>query len=245
MHSYDAWQVQNLRVTVFVAKAAIETQQRWWQALFETPAEKITSQPKQFLHEEQGSIENGRLSLSIQPGRIDWRLIVPFNLTEAIDHISTIGHFSEALSIFTAPMNTWFTICPPFRRIAFGATLIQPTNGHASAYQLLSKYLHSVRLDPRSSDFSYQINFPRESKLGIPGLRINRLMRWNALRMQLELATPESRLEPPPPRYASGLELDINTVPEFSTENLSVRYSEMFSELVDLAKEIAEKGEIQ
>jgi hypothetical protein len=241
--SYDLWQVQNLRLTVFVTKATIETQQ-WWENIFGTPAEKITTQPKQFLHQEEGPLENARMSLNINPGRIDWRLTATENLPELIKHIPTISSFSDALTIFIPAMSTWLRLWPPLKRIAFGAQLIQPTEGHSSAYQLLNRYLHSVKVDPRSSDFSYQINFRRDSRLQIPGLAINRLMRWNALRMQLELMAGNTPLEPTAARYACGLEIDTNTIPEFNTEILAERYPELFNELVDLAKEIAAKGEI-
>ena len=239
----ELWQAQSLRLTAFPAKAEIETRPTWWKYLFGEPAEKITSQPKEFLHQEEGTLENSKFRLKIQPGRIDWELEVSPDLPGAIEGIPVIASFPKALNLVLPLLLRWLSVCPVLQRLAFGAKLIQPVSGHAAGYRCLNKYLPHVQLDLESSDFMYRINRRRNSVSGIPDLQINRLTTWSVLRMILSLSaggTPLSPME----HYACNLQLDVNTSPESVSELPKDKYSQLFEELVTLGKEIAIKGDI-
>lgn len=238
------WQAQSLRVTAFPNEPDIKPGQTWWQDLFGEPADKTTSQLKQILHQEQGALGNGILLLTIQPGRINWQLDAQLQLQEAAEKMPAVGTVSDALGIFMPPMLRWLAVCPVLKRLAFGAKLIQTTEGHVAGYSLLSKYLHSVKIDPESSDFSYQINRARQSRSRIPNLRINRLSKWVLLQIQMQLFAIDGRVTTTPPRYGCLLELDINTSPEFEGELPKAEYPALLEELVELGKEIALKGDI-
>src|SRR5436190_1193852 len=78
------------------------------------------------------------------------------------------------------PLEAWQVA--PITRLAFGAVLAQPTEDRHSGYVQIAKYLPSIRLDvDGSSDFLFQINRPRPSRVGIENLLINRLARWSVL----------------------------------------------------------------
>jgi hypothetical protein len=239
----NVWQTLGLRLTIFSSEITNKTEQTWWETLFGGPPDKVTKNPKQLSHVEEGEFDNVAVALAVQLGRVDWRFNAITN-PMALERIPTIGNFSQAMEVFLKPIQAWLGICPPFSRLAFGTNLFQPTEGHIDAYKLLSSYLPSVTLSPESSDFSYQINRRRNSKLEFPNLRINRLMKWNALRMELKLVSPPTKVDSPI-RYSCALEMDINTVPECDLSSLSRdRYIELLNELVGLAEEIASKGDI-
>jgi hypothetical protein len=105
-----------------------------------------------------------------------------------------------------------------------------------------------VQLDTEnSSDFHYQINRRRSSKK-IPGLSLNRLSKWAvniAKFSQLALGpiVQEFVISANDLIFAHA-ELDINTVPDnqqpISPEQLPI----IFSELIELASEIADQGDV-
>jgi hypothetical protein len=177
----------------------------------------------------------------IQPLRVDWVYNKP-------EEAQAIGSFSPSLNLFHRLMNSWFEVAPNALRLAFGGVLLIPVDTKADGYRLLSTLLPSVIIDAEgSSDFSYQINRARISKAGIEGLRINRLSRWSTalwsgstvlIQGDRVTTTPSER------RYASRLEIDINTAADFQGEFRAEQVGTVFSELVELGREIAQEGDI-
>ena len=204
----EKWFVQNLRLTAFPSPTCIiESIPKWEGTLGELP-EQSTTQPKAKILEESGKFGKGVLSLKFVPGRIDWHYI-PILLTDKIaEDLPNIGQFVEAMELFKPVMVKWLESCGPLTRLAFGPQIYLPTENLKDAYLLLNEYLHSVDLDPNSSDFSYSINRVRLSKSGVLDLKINRLSRWRAMKMVLKSEGSESD-----PDYFVSVELDINTVP--------------------------------
>jgi len=132
-------------------------------------------------------------------------------------------------------MLRWLAGCPPLQRLAFGAVLTRPVDDLLTGYRQISDYLPFVQLDPESSsDFSYQINRPRNSTV-ISGLRINRFSRWSVARVFA--STFDTQI-------GCRVELDINTAQEFQGELPQEKLPVIIQELVDLGKEIAENGDI-
>jgi hypothetical protein len=177
--------------------------------------------------------------------RIDW-LAIPDDPQDKL----WIGPFQNSLDSFLELMARWFKITPPTKRLAFGTVLNFPVEDRRSGYNLIAKYLPHITLDPEgSSDFLYQINRPRESKTGIPGLRLNRLTKWSVARRgigQIELSVNEPRASyfPTSESYTCRLELDINTIPDYQGDLPSDQLYSIFQEMVDLGKEIVIKGDI-
>lgn len=242
----SVWQVESLRLTVFLAPGAVVVDSAW-EDLVGKPPEASVRRP---VHQDEGGFEDGRLILATQPSRVDWLYTADLGKIET--GLPTVGSFSDAVSKFQQLMHRWLKGCPPITRLAFGAILLQPVDNRIEGYKRIVEYLPSVKLDgENSSDFAYQINRPRVSN-NIDALQINRLSKWSVMEMQrLQFVIPAEQVavaQPAAPgekKSACRLELDINTSHVFTGEFPKGKFFLVFDELITLGKEIAEKGDVQ
>lgn len=244
------WYVQRLRLTAFLSPENIIQSANWWNDVIGEPPDTKTLQPKIGGSQENGLFEGGRLILEVNPGRVDWILMALQDGISSAEVIPMIGPFYSKLDKFIPIVERWSKLktCPSLSRLAFGAILLYPVENKYMGYTTLSSYLHNVVIDPeRSSDFAYQINRPRDSKGEIPGLRINRLSKWSVLGLKIAIITPQGSIsaETGKVNLACHLELDISTSVEYRGAINQKAIKNVFQELVDLGKEIAEKGDIQ
>jgi hypothetical protein len=247
----SAWEPESLRLTLFHNRDIVE--QTWWKDLFGTSADKIDDQPKKLLHIEEGQFGNGKLLQIIQLGRIDWQYVIDLEKGIEIEEETplTLGEFPSAVDVFLKQMLKWFELqtCPSAYRLAFGVVLLQKVESLKTGYKLIEKYLPDVKLYPECmSDFMYRINKPRESKTGIEGLKINRLATWSVAGYTLMRGiipiTGLGKNFQYPEKFACRLELDINTSQEYQSEFDQEGMPEILRELVELGREIAQKGDI-
>ena len=245
------WQVNILRLTAFLTKDAQipfpnGDHKSWWSQLVgESPATR-NIQPRKGQFEEGGPFGNGQLISSVSPMRIDWKYVPVFG-EETGDLLPVLGPFSELLSGFHDLMNRWFSLedCPPAQRLAFGAILFEFVENRVEGYKTLSKFLESVNLNPENSrDFLYQINRPRNSTTGISGLSINRLSKWAVAIGQMRGLSPDQKFMSFESQPSCMLELDINTDSDFNGKFSREQSTNVFGELVELGKEISQKGDI-
>ncbi|MBL7065662.1 MAG: hypothetical protein ISS49_15895 [Anaerolineae bacterium] len=148
-------------------------------------------------------------------------------------------------------MHRWFGLAEPpvLTRVAFGAILLYPVDRREAGYRLLQQYLDHVELDPvGSTDFMYQINRPRDATTEVVGLRINRLSRWSVASFVPALLHVSSDGIGPvaqqAAQYACGLQLDVNTVPDYRGPLAQDQLRPIFTELVRLGMEIVEMGDV-
>ncbi len=246
----SAWQVESLRMTAFPSPAAqVATEPTWWGDLVGESSETQILHAKQKVRREEGPFERGRLVLTTQPSRIDWLYIAVDDPEGGQEEPPTIGPFPEVLSSFSRLMFRWFELsaCPLVQRLAFGAILLQPVDNQQEGYRQIAAYLSNRSLNLEGvTDFSYQINRPRNSTSGIAGLRINRLSKWAApIWTMAELpVTPEAGLRVRQRGAVCRLELDINTTPDFPGDLPREYLPRIFEELVNLGQEIAREGDI-
>lgn len=243
------WQAESFRLTAFLSPSAQVSEQDWWQAVTGEPPDRATSQPRIGLEQKEGTFKDekaeGNLVLTTQPTRIDWQLV---SIPDAKDPgFPTIGSFVDSLDSFLGLMVRWLEATPPVQRLAFGSTLNKSVNTSREGYRWISSYL-PFDLDEDSSDFLYQINRPRQAaSVGIDDrLLINRLSKWSVVLLSgfsFDPRNPEQYISMLP-HFSARLELDINTAADFSGE-LTPNASQIFQELVELAKEIAVKGDIK
>ena len=165
---------------------------------------------------------------------------------------SSLGLLSEASESFNELIQKWFVVdnFPTLQRVAFGALVIQPVEDRKTGYERISKYLiNSVKLDPESSsDFLYQINRPRDSKLNFPELKINRLTKWSVQTYKhigVAVGEESKTVYESEESFACRLELDINTMVNIKNRFNSNDSKNLFNELANLGLEIAEKGDIK
>jgi hypothetical protein len=245
------WQVEILRLTAFPQSTfQLKDLDLWSQVTGQPPAEKIT-RIRLGAQRELGPILGGILITDLQPNRIDWVLTSAEEREPTETGFSTIAAFSELLPPFVELMIKWLnsSSCPSLQRLAFGAVLIIPIDTKDEGYHKLSTYLPGVQLDPKDSfDFLYQINRPRKSVSKTEGLFINRLSKWSVSKVQrLQLSvrpTSDVLSSNIPPYFACRLEVDINTSQDFKGPLPQRLLPNIFQELADLARQIAEKGDI-
>jgi hypothetical protein len=148
----------------------------------------------------------------------------------------------RVLKPFQELMSRWLTDCPPLQRLAFGAALYLPVKDRREAYDRLESLLHvGLKYSEDEGDFVYQYNRRRVSQ-SAPQVKINRLSKWTWVPLG-EVSAKDGVLVLPP-ESACLLELDINTAPEFPGVLPQDRYVPLFQEMIDLAVEIAARGDV-
>lgn len=244
------WQVETLRMTVFPSQPLQTEGVTWWADLAGEPPETSLRLPRTHGLQEEGPFGEGKLVLRVDPNRVDWVLAPRENPRAEVEGFLVVGSLPELLESFCLVISRWFDFeaCPSAQRMAFGAILLRPVADYQAGLVQLADYLPflaSVRGD--LSDFLYQINRRRDSGVGIPDLRINRLSKWSVMTTTLGDVTLQShlmRLSPTRTHYACRIELDMNTVPNFSGELSRDQQLIVFQELVHLAREIVGEGDI-
>jgi len=241
------WQVESLRLTLFRAKP-IETVIPLWETLTGEKPEKVDSQPRVNIIVENGTVVLGSLNHNSDPLRINWILSPSQEQQQKTASFPTLGSLSETKGQFIKMMSDWLSsdAVPETNRIALGSVSIIINNNRASAYKQLSELLHHVTIDiENSTDLLYQINRLIQSTVE-PDLMINRLSKWNAVRvMGLGLLVGEKLEVIPDNRVyvATRLELDINTHQSnkkiFSKEKLI----SLLQELSKLGDQISTEGD--
>jgi hypothetical protein len=206
--------------------------------------ESRISKPRIGERQESGPFGEGKLILQVQPGRVDWIYATDQDAKEGDQQELS---FPPSLDLFSAAMADWLKSCSAMPRMAFGAVLRLPVSSREEGYRRISEYL-PFEVDPEtSSDFLYQINRQRESRV-IPGVKINRLSKWSVgfvFRQMIQLTVPdrEPNLYPLDEGQYCRIELDINTVPGPSSELPKDRLADVFGELVELGREIVREGD--
>jgi len=242
------WQAESLRLTAFPNPSATVAESTWWKDIVGQPSETRISKPLKSFYREEGTYESGTLALDVQPNRIDWVLKPLEKEKESLGKVPLLGPFPDALNSFRQLAQRWLNLetCPPIKRLAFGAILLEPVDSIHVGYRRLSRYLPLLQLDAGGlSDFLYQINRPRDSTPGVHGLRINRLSKWSVANVRLIPFDPASLDNVPiHEEVFCRLELDISTAAEFPNELPRKSQYEIFLELTNLGKEVSEKGDI-
>lgn len=245
------WRTEMLRFTVFPSPKESIGEVPWWAELVGQPPETKVLQPRLGVQKHEGPFAGGKLILNTKFGRIDWLFAAAQGPDIEEEGFSTVGYLPDSLDTFGALMLRWLDLetSPVPIRLALGCIVVQPVGDREAGYRRLETYLHSVELSPGdSSDFLYQINRPRRSTSGIKGLQVNRLSKWSVARLRggVVAVRPDSaHLMPGPECFACRLELDINTAADYQHELPRETLAKVFEELVDLTREIAQRGDVR
>ncbi|MGC1400795.1 hypothetical protein [Candidatus Binatus sp.] len=240
------WLVESCRFTGFVPAGATPDTKNWFAQAAQTPAESSTSRPPVGQHVEQGVVESGKLTLAISPGRFDWTYGPP---DVPANEIRSIGALDTVVPAFRGVIERWLPQCPTLGRLATGLVLVRPVKTRTDGYRDLARYLGFLRtLDfEDAEDFFYAINRPRQSTHG--NIIVNRISRWSVVKfqtvqIQIDLGGSRPQVVPVDVGWGARLDLDVNTKPGAESE-LPIPVSKAFSELVSMALEISQKGDIK
>jgi len=243
-----AWQAETLRLTAFPFER-LSDKPGWWKEIIGEEPESRIVRPRQQGLQEEGDFDRGRLRVIAQPARIDWLFTVREKGDESEGPFDTLGPLALAVQVFQPPIDRWLReFAPEIKRLGFGAILLAEVPSRADGYGTLQRFLPSVRLEEDSSDFIYQINRKRPTTTGIDGLEINRLSKWSVMLrtdMVLSFQGIAATQMPGPVHHALRLELDINTAAEFVGPLPHDRLGDIFSELQEMAEEIAARGDVK
>lgn len=237
---FDSWKFENLRLTAFTPEVlASNLADNWWKEHTGTEAESISSKPALGFYSVEGRIDNARLQIVVNPGRVDW-LMTPEASPE--NPFPDLGTYEQNEDRFLKRVISWSnSLNFLVSRLAFGLVVRNPAADRISAYKTLASMLHSVNIDAEgSTDFMYQINRARQSNV-VPGLTVNRLGKWHAIVMGIVNTTTFKKAGQE--EHYARIEIDVNTMKN-SDLDLAKSAPRLINELLGLSKEIIEKGDI-
>jgi hypothetical protein len=242
----EEWQTEQLRLTVFTMPGPSVRDPLWWNSLTGNQPDESTVKRKSGSGLIQGTWNSGKLILRLEPERIDW-VYAPEDPVELI--LPSVGTLAESLAVFSEAMTQWFSRSdfPTVGRMAFGGVFFHPEENRQAGYARLPDYV-PVQVDPRSSDFLYQINLPTiQSSAGIENLGLNRLSKWSVgarFSFGIMLTPGTSSFQHHDNLSAFRLEFDVNTLPTFAGPIPSDRLADLLQELIGHARKMAAEGVI-
>jgi len=244
------WNVESLRLTGFTPATWTESAEDLWVAVVGVPAEQINQRPRESAAKVEGLFEGARLVIAREPRRTDFVWIVERDISTPFREFPSIGEFHTVSTTFLSLAKSWLRRGSPLNRVAWGGVLVLPVANKEDGYRKLNDFLPDMTIDPvGSSDFNYQINRPRTSK-AVEGLRANRLCKWSvASAARVMLVATQNPSEPigasADPRFsACRLEFDINSDGERKDAFSNDQVIPLLDEFVNLAEEIADRGDI-
>lgn len=240
------WYAESLRLTAFTLLPPA-SHDSWWQLVTGDVPDTETVQRKIGQVRVEGKFGPGGLVLEILGNKIDWVLAPSTDpsLWKVDKLLPNVGLFNETRDDFVKTISRWLVSASPVVRLAFGARLMLPVADKEEAYRRLSSYLPFNLDEKNSSDFNYQINRPRKSRVLGEELRINRLMKWASILLRAITGTSVAKTGvTAQSNQVCFLELDINTDAAYDKQLPEKDLLSLFQELVELANEIAEKGDI-
>jgi hypothetical protein len=256
---WTVWEAESIRMTAFPVPATTVTgYESWWSATNGAEPETVTNQAGAGKYQAVGVLKARQAeyscALSYAPDRIDW-LLGPYFSQNTFDLSKfTLGPVEEPWTLFHDIASSWLEkLSPRIARLAFGAVLVMRVPDRQAGYAKLNEYLPAVELDPvGSSDFFYSINRPRKSKSGVHNLEINRLSNWSVGHIspvQIQLTSPGGAQVTGIPSALSvsicRLECDINTKPESIGELPRGELVNVFGEMMEFGKELAQRGDLK
>jgi hypothetical protein len=244
------WQAQYLRLIAFPVQPAFDYSRGWWRDLTGADPQTSTEKRQRQEREDSGPYAGIELSLAVDLLRVQWTAALALDLANPPSGVPSIGPFLARRDWFRDLMAPWLNALDrPIKRLAFAGALVTPVDDRRSAYERLNQYLRWVDIDPGSSDFLYRINRPRPSNSGVTGLTINRLTTWGAMVFTLQrgvliMGDPAiHHHDRGPELFATLAELDINTSADRQEGLPRERLGQIFTELTDVALDIASHGD--
>ena len=236
------WAADHFRLTGFLRGDV--PQDATWRSVTGEDAETSIVDRRLGTSEEQGDYRGFRLAAGTAPGRYDWRIgpQIPAGASPEFPSLP-LGTGKEAIDAVARMVLSQ----PPVPvRIALGAILYARVESREDGYEKLARLLKSVKLDPAAEDFTFQINWPRQSTV-FPDIKVNRLTTWSVeQRTPIFIGGPAgTHVGAGKAHYRCRVVLDLSTDAKRQESLPKDRVLELWSELGSMALEIAKEGEIR
>jgi len=238
------WQTELLRISAFPISGATVVPNSWKEITGSDPDE-ISKHPPPVQSFEAGPFFGGRLSVGHQPGRIDL-ILMPDQTTQPEGlQLRHVGDLGLAIDNVLPAARKAFRPDMVMQRLAVGDVLLHPVESREDGYKALRAILPLAREIPETaSDFSLQLNVPITlSVTGIADIQINRLLKWNAARMQMMNLVSGSgvptQIVGGTEIYAVRLEMDINTPADLAVPLSYQNILDVIEQLAAQARAIA------
>jgi hypothetical protein len=241
------WITETLRVSLFSTDKVSLTDADWKKITGQDEAE--TQQKVIGRRTMAGPYLGSLLTVSTVGSRVDC-VLSPKAPTEPLEegYVPSVGAWPAICNEFLNGTANWIGNFPaPVVRMAFGTTLLFRCADRRNAYDTLIGLLKTVEGDPeRMSELIFRINWPVNSA-SVSGLKLNRITLWAVFEMHIQVTiptVPELAIEDTPATFIVRLELDHSTDAKWTASFDQNRLVPIYKELVQLALENAEKGEV-
>jgi hypothetical protein len=241
------WATETLRLSLFSSDTMRTTLADWTKLTGQDEPETVqnVAARRSMIGEFQGGVLN---VIAVGP-RVDCILLSKAP-TETIEegYVPTVGAWPAACMEFQKATFDWLAgIEQPIFRIAFGGTILAKCQTPKDAYKQLLILLRSVRGDPdKMRDLNFRVNWPINSG-AVENLTLNRITSWSVLQIQLQLMTQtgaKTVVSDTPVTSVIRFEFDHNTDADRNLPFDRKALAPIYNELVALALENAEKGEV-
>ncbi len=239
------WVTEQLRLSAFSSDPFPATERDWQRITGQEEAENRTAIAggKMFA----GSFQGGTLSLAYSGLRADIILNATVKETTDEPQLPSIGQWSDTSASFQDTVNKWLEqTTVPMVRLAFGAILLHQVDTRETAYKTLDELLFSVEANPKMRELLFRCNWPVESSV-VRGLMINRITTWSSIRVaqsRLQITGESFNVSPGPALDAVRLEIDHNTDQANAAPFDKGHLVPIFEELLELAQQNADRGEV-
>lgn len=182
MNQQNVWQIESLRLTAFLQKSDAKDGDIWFEHYLGVTPDTTEHRRAEGVRIDTSLIDGKRYTLQIRPDRVDWVIATEPESDEELAH--GLGQLSDINKIVKY-LEKWVSEVKFVTRLAFGVVAKIPANDKADSYEILSKYLHSLKIDPvKSSELTFKINRPRTFEQEDFSIEVNRISIWGAIRVQ-------------------------------------------------------------
>jgi hypothetical protein len=241
------WIAETLRLSLFFSESIKITVADWRRLTGED--EPQTVQNVAGRRSMIGPFEGGVLHIAAVGPRIDC-ILVPKSPTETVEegYVPTIGPWPAVCTDLQKTTSDWIGgFEQPIIRIAFAGSILAKCESVKDAYTQLLGLLRSVKGDPeKMKELNFRINWPINSR-AVNNLTLNRITSWSVLQIQLRLMIQtgaKTAVNETPGIQVIRMEFDHNTDADRTVPFDRRMLAPIYEELVALALENAEKGEV-
>jgi hypothetical protein len=244
------WTAELLRLSLFCSAPASLSSVDWKTITGEDEPE--TQQKLAGGRAMVGPFLDGNLALSAVGTRVDC-ILNPRLPSPALEdnHFPSVGGWPAVCDEFVMATANWVrSFAVPVVRLAFAPVLLGECPTRLDAYRSLASLLRTVTGDPEHlKELIFRINWPVNSAL-VNGLILNRITHWSVIELQVQRIMMVQQGAPAamdtiPLGFAIRLEMDHNTEAGRIEPFDQSRLAPIYRELVTLALENAEKGELK